>query len=76
VRADGFLDHARVGDPQPQVDPGMSTPEFSDDGGQHIDPRRRARADQKRPALKPLELPQDLANVGQRREHPLRALLQ
>jgi len=76
MRANGFLDHARVGDPQPQVDPGMSTPILADDGGQHVDPRRGTRADQKRPALKPLELSQDLANVSQRREHPFRPLLQ
>ncbi len=76
MRADGLLDHARVGDPQPQVDPGVSAPKFSDDSREHIDPRRRARADQQRATLKPLELPQDLANIGQRGEHSLRALLQ
>jgi len=54
----------------------VSTPELADDRGQHVDPRRRTRAHQKRPALKALELPQDFANVGQRGKHPLCPLLQ
>src|SRR4030095_14629219 len=45
-------------------------------GGQHVDARCGARADQKRPALKPLELPQDVANVGQRTAPPLCPFLQ
>ena len=43
--------------------------------GQHVDPRRRAGANQQRAALQALKLPDDLAGIGQRREHPLGALL-
>jgi hypothetical protein len=76
MRADGLLDHARVGDPQPQLDAGVPTSKLADDRGHHVDPWGGARADQKRAALKALELPQDLADIGQRREHPPRPLLQ